>query len=395
MTRARFRSAAVFLLGAFMAGCGDNDSNLTPDAGRAFTDSGLCGSAVQCGTGQICAPATNTCVVKLACATHADCGKAAHCGPDGQCLSSKTGSPCGTTDNCLPRETCIGGFCGCEGKSYQAQNVPPNVLIVLDRSSSMNDSISGGTKWAIAKKAIADLLTAQAGKIRFGFALYPGTNESCSSGSDCGPGKVFVDPGDATAAQINTKMGEARTCSFGTPTAEMLTELLTYQGLKDTAHPNYILLITDGKSTCKDPVPVVTSLRGLVPEVKTFAVGFGSSVDANELNNVAQKGGTAIAGGPPYYYVASDAASLAAAFSTIAGQVLTCVYTLSEKPTDLSQLYVYQSKQPITRDTTHANGWDYDPGTNQITFYGSACQALQSGKVSDLVIVYGCPLPLQ
>ena len=73
-------------------------------------------------------------------------------------------------------------------------------------------------------------------------------------------------------------------------------------------------------------------------------------------------------------------------------QVLSCTYTLSDTPKDLTQLYVYESKQPIARDTTHAGGWDYNTATNQITFYGAACQALQSGKVSDLVIVYGCPL---
>jgi len=393
MTRPGHGVMAVVLAGAVAAGC-DSGPGIVPDAGKASTDSGLCGSSFQCAPGQICNPATNGCVTQLGCAGHGDCGKGAYCA-DGLCVQSKTGSPCSTTDNCMPSESCVGGFCGCKGQSYQAQNVAPNVLIVLDRSSSMNDNISGGTKWAIAKKAITDLLASQAGKIRFGFALYPGTNEACSSGGDCQAGKVFVDPGDSTAAQINTVMSAAHTCSFGTPTAEMLTALLAYQGLKDPARPNYILLVTDGQSTCKDPVPVVTSLRGQVPEVKTFAVGFGSSVDATELNNVAQKGGTAIAGGPPYYYVASDAASLSGAFATIAGQVLTCVYTLSEKPTDLSQLYVYQSKQPVARDTTHAGGWDYSASTNQITFYGAACQALQSGKVSDLVIVYGCPLVLE
>lgn len=385
--------ALVVFASLVAASC--SDTPVTPDAGKAYTDSGLCGSTVQCGPGAICDPTTHMCTAKLTCATHADCGKSAFCGPSGQCAPSKTGSPCTTTDSCIPGETCVGGYCGCKGQSYSAQNVPPNVLVVLDRSSSMNDNISGGTKWAIAKKAIADLLTAQASKIRFGLALYPGTNESCSAGSDCGAGKVFVDPADNTAAQINSILTAAQTCSFGTPTAEMLTALLTYQGLKDTTRPNHILLITDGQSTCKDPVAVVTSLRGQAPEVKTFAVGFGSSVDATELNNVAQKGGTPRAGGPPYYYVATDAASLAGAFATIAGQVLSCTYTLSDKPKDLTQLYVYESKQPIARDTTHAGGWDYNAATNQITFYGAACQALQSGKVSDLVIVYGCPLVLE
>jgi hypothetical protein len=172
----------------------------------------------------------------------------------------------------------------------------------------------------------------------------------------------------------------------------MLTSLLTYAGLEDTTWANYILLITDGQSTCDDPVPIVTALRAEVPEVRTFVVGFGEGVDPNELNDMAQEGGTAIAGGPPFYYVAGDAASLAGAFAAIAGTVMSCSYTLSGVPPDLEKLYIYEDTVPVLRDTGRANGWDYDPATNQVTFYGPACDALQSGSVADLVIVYGCPV---
>jgi hypothetical protein len=351
---------------------------------------------VQCGPGRVCNPATHTCVANLACATHADCGKSAFCGPNGQCAPSKTGSPCTATDNCIPGETCVGGFCGCKGQSFQAQNVPPNVLILLDRSRSMTEPISGGSKWNIAKTAVADLLAKYGSQIRFGLAAFPGSTQSCSGQSqNCVAGGVFVDPAENTSPAINAFLTGANTCQGGTPMAETLTSLVGYQGLKDATRPNYILLVTDGKATCEDPVPVVTTLRAQTPEVKTFAIGFGSNVDPDQLNKMAQEGGTAIAGGPPYYYLANDPASLANAFATIAGQVLSCTYTLSDTPKDLSQLYVYQAKQPIARDTTHASGWDYDAATNQITFYGAICQALQSGQVSDLVIVYGCPLAIE
>ena len=47
----------------------------------------------------------------------------------------------------------------------------------------------------------------------------------------------------------------------------------------------------------------------------------------------------------------------------------------------------------IPRDPTHMNGWDYDPATNQITFYGPACDALKAGTVTDVDIVFGCDEP--
>jgi hypothetical protein len=79
-------------------------------------------------------------------------------------------------------------------------------------------------------------------------------------------------------------------------------------------------------------------------------------------------------------------------FTDIAGEVLSCTYELSEAPPDLEALYVYFDGTGVTRDTTHGDGWDYDPATNQLTFYGPACEALQSGMVTDLVIVHGCPI---
>lgn len=374
---------------ALSPGCGDHGTSINGDGGTGG-DGGGYQSATEC-FGGVCDPVTHECVNELACSDHATCGLAGFCDVDGYCHLADTGTPCDSNDNCLPEDTCVGGFCGCEGEAYQAENVPPNVLIVLDRSSSMNDNIGGGTKWEVAIQAIEDVLASHGDRIRFGLALYPGTNQSCSAGANCAAGAVFVDCGTSTATDINDFLADAHTCSFGTPTAEMLTSLLDYEGLQDTTRQNFILLVTDGQSTCDDPIPAVTALRALTPEVQTFAVGFGQSVDPNELNGIAQEGGTAIPNGPPYYYVADDAASLTAAFATIAGSVLSCTYTLSAVPEDLADLYVYQDQTEILRDTTQTNGWDYDANTNQLTFYGPACEAMQSGQVSDLAIVYGCP----
>jgi hypothetical protein len=139
-------------------------------------------------------------------------------------------------------------------------------------------------------------------------------------------------------------------------------------------------------------VPVVEALAGQTPPVRTFVVGFGSAVDPAELDGMATAGGTAIAGGPPYYYQADDAASLGSALTTIAGSVLSCSYTLSDVPPDPDLLFVYFDGVAVDRDTTGADGWDYDGGTNQLVFHGPACDALLSGGVADLIISYGCPI---
>lgn len=321
-----------------------------------------------------------------------DCGEGQICGPDGSCVPNTTGGPCEDDKNCVGGEVCSAGICGCGGELYQAEQVPANMLIVLDRSTSMRDEIGGaGTKWEIAHEAIGRMLDDYAGQIRFGLMLYPGLDQACDEGEECGPGAVFVDVGPDTADAIRDFLAGADTCSFGTPTAEALEVLTDYAGLEDTERANYILLITDGQSTCDDPVPRVTALRDESPEIRTFVVGFGSSVDPDELGDMAEAGGTARSGDPPYYQ-ADDDASLLEALLSIGGGVLSCSFELSSVPPDEELLYIYFDEREIARDTTQTNGWDYDADTNQITFYGEACDDLQAGRVGDLVVSYGCPL---
>jgi hypothetical protein len=266
------------------------------------------------------------------------------------------------------------------------------VLIVLDRSGSMLDEIDGRTKWEIALEAIAAVLAARGDGIRFGLMVYPGLDQSCDSGMDCGDGMFAIEPAEGTADAINGFLAGASTCSFGTPTAEALTQVIDYAPLADTTRGNYVLLITDGQSTCEDPLPIATMLAAESPPVQTFVVGFGDGVDPDELNGLATNGGTAIAGGPPSYYQADDAAALSSALSAIAGSVLSCSYTLTDEPSDVSQLYVYGNDMPIERDTSHASGWDYDVQAGQLTFYGATCDALLDGTIADLAVAYGCPL---
>jgi len=388
------RYTVTLALMAGISGCG-GDPATTGGVDAGLRDGAapgeMCASSSDCRGTLVCATTSHTCVERASCTAHADCGLGAYCDPAAMsCVHSGIGSPCGTSDNCPTGDMCVGGFCGCSGDSYGASSVPPNVLIVLDRSSSMNEMIPGGTKWEIAKAAIASLLAAYGTRARFGLALYPGTDEPCDTGARCGPGHVFVDPGLMTDAMINGVLGRAATCSFGTPTAEMLATLPTYTPLHDTMRPNYVLLITDGMATCDDPVPAVAALRATMPDVKTFVVGFGGGVDPMQLAGMAMAGGAARPGAMPYYQ-ADDAMSFGDALTAIAGAVLTCTFTLSAAPPDLTMLYVYVDRMPVARDTSHAAGWDYDSMTNQVTFYGATCDSLRGGTTTGLAIVYGCP----
>ena len=335
------------------------------------------------------------------CSTHADCGHEQICDA-GQCVPNESGGPCDIDLNCIDGEICDIGQCmpegptttdmACGGDVYPAKPVPPNVLIVLDRSGSMEDELgnSGSSKWEVAQDAVGQVVSQYDDEVRFGLSLYPGIDPACVEGGSCSQGAVFVEIGLGTAEPITDMLATVDTCSLGTPTAEALEPLVDYTGLEDPDRGNFVLLITDGKSTCADPVPIVAALHAETPQIETFVVGFGTDADPNELDDMAQAGGTALEGDPKYYQ-ADDAEALVEAFGKIAGSVISCVYVLEMVPPDPQELYVYINGMKVARDPMHQDGWDYESQTNQISFYGPACELLQSGEGMGVEIIFGCP----
>ena len=116
--------------------------------------------------------------------------------------------------------------------------VTPNVLIVLDRSDSMDEQGGGGTKWNLARSALNQILADHGDNVRFGLDMFA-SNDSCAAGD------INVNVGPGTADVIsNTYMNTQ--AQSGTPIYSTMNALRSYGGLKDDDHPNYVLLITDG-----------------------------------------------------------------------------------------------------------------------------------------------------
>ncbi|HLT35996.1 MAG TPA: hypothetical protein VK034_06915, partial [Enhygromyxa sp.] len=288
--------------------------------------------------------------------------------------------------------------------------VPPNLLIMLDRSGSMESSVpnSNLNRWEVAKLAIEQVTTMFDDKIRFGLATY-----SACVGNGCSPGTTVVPIADQNAAAINGFLamtvgdgssngnavnGEGKIrylCDSGDPetsTGSSLNAQLGSPPLQDPERDNAILLITDGAESGEcinngiNGPTAAANLFGQAIPVKTFAVGFGGA-NLDEINNIAAAGGTETG------YLADMADQLEAALDQIANAVATCTFELDQLPPDAAEIYVFFDKDPAGVPNDPNNGWTYDPVTNTVTFHGAACEAIKSGIVVDIDIVYGCNEP--
>ena len=289
----------------------------------------------------------------------------------------------------------------CGEMNLQSNEIPPNMLIVVDRSGSMDKPTCDGCdrdKIEDAKDALSLLIDEGAGKIRFGWMQYP-------SDRRCGTGNVAVECGDDTADNIRAMISNLR-ANGGTPTGDSLENALEYQGLHDESRGNFVLLLTDGMPTCPTgdgedateadaqlALDAVTHLK--TAGIETFVIGLGEDLNASNpglLNDMA------VAGGRPQdgdikYYQANSLAQLQTVMSNIGGMVLGCTMSLNPAPDFPAYLWVFFDDETIPRDPDHVNGWDYDLDHNQITFYGPACDKLRSGQVENLDVVMGCKPP--
>lgn len=289
----------------------------------------------------------------------------------------------------------------CNAETHEPRRLPPEILIVLDKSSSMNESSTNGpcgsgcvSKWSAVSSAIVDVVGATDSSANWGLKYF---------GSDtlCGvlPGvDVPVAPGNGAA--IRASILAAAPASM-TPTRLAEVAAVEYLKTLKTPNPKFIVLATDGLPNCGSLLFTLGDEAGTVSAVAdaraagfaTFVVGIstmGSGADTT-LNNMADAGGMARAGSTHYYPVAG-AAELKDALANIAGQVATCTYPLSPASprNDPNNVTVHVDNMTIQQDGS--NGWDYSsPSHTAITFFGTACSYVKANAGAKVEIFYGCP----
>lgn len=379
----------TFLLLCLSFGLGGSLSACTP--ARCTTDN-------HCGAGQVCVPSG---ICLNSCTSNAQCGDEQTCNARNVCVSGATG--CSVSSDCATGQICApGGVCmtsvnpmadagpqapvSCGGQRFDSSATAANLLIVLDHSCSMQETVAntGRSKWDIATSAIRNVTQQNASndKLRFGLQLFSLQTSACN------PGQIDVPIGPSTMNAISSALPQYAQGNY-TPIGAALHVAATSGQLTDATRANYVLLITDGMENCSGaPVAEVEGLfsRG----VRTYSVGFGSDVDQARLEQMAVRGGTARAASPRYFQ-ADSPADLQAALSSIASGAASCDFTLNSTPPDPSKLFVAVDGQFFPRDPMRVAGWDYQAAGNRVTLYGPACDIVSQRPGAAVSIIFGCP----
>lgn len=323
---------------------------------------------------------------------------------------------CSSSSNDAPPDggdpTDGGADATCGGVSLDLTYVPPSFLIVLDRSCSMKNQIVPNTtksRWEVAVEALTGAVMTHDNDLAFGLTLFPDISGAACT-QDSIPIPVGANNGTAINALLTAALDPADPqypddpCVTNIDTG--MSQVLTDPAMMASG-PRYVMLVTDGAQSGNTTSTSANNCGGEAGDARTqatieelradgittFVVGFGGNVDATALDAFAIAGGAPRAGAKKFY-AAESPAQLAQTFASIAEVAASCEYTVDPPPPDVDKTYVFfGNTELVDRDPSHTKGWDYDPATMKLTFYGTDCERVSTHVVTDIDVVFGCPTP--
>jgi hypothetical protein len=295
----------------------------------------------------------------------------------------------------------------CAKQDFNLARKPAEILILLDRSASMEDPPTGGTgkKWDLVVPGVNEVVTATDSSVSWGLKVFPeGEGKTCIAGSVTSAIPVAIAPANAQA--VTAAVSTTTAAGNGTPTADAVTAAVTYLKTLSDSNPKFILLATDGEPSCSGTTEDTKAARTAAVQAvsdaatagfKTFVVGVSTTkaTATQALNDMAVAGQMARADSNPLatkFYLASTKDELVQSLEVITGQVSSCLFDLTTQPPDASNIAVHVNGMGAPHDPNHNDGWDYTGADyRQVEVYGSWCDQIKSAATNTVNFVFGCP----
>jgi Ca-activated chloride channel family protein len=182
-----------------------------------------------------------------------------------------------------------------------------NVLIALDSSGSMAETVKGSKKSEVAKSAIAQFVDGLPKDTNIGLTVFghKGSNSAADKAASCAGIETVYPLAQLNKSQFTQAVNSFKPTGY-TPIAATLKRLESELAAKDgETNQNVVYVVSDGIETCDgDPVAAAKKLRASNAKVIVNVIGF-------DVNNEAQKQLKAVAdAGGGEYFSARNASEL-------------------------------------------------------------------------------------
>lgn len=363
----------------------------------------------------------------LACGTSAPCPSGLHCGADSTCTAECT--PSAAQDYCGGDHTCTGeGRClplvrpgeGLDGGSLadggtsagndaglcglitlDTNPVTPNVILIIDQSSSMDEPFGTSTRW----QALKDSLLSETGLVkelehvvRFGAAFYSGREKAATC-----PLLTEVELAIDNYQGIKNKY-PADTIA-DTPTGDAIEAVLKKIPEGPVLDPIYaaptiFVLATDGEpDRCEELNPqngqqeaIDAVKHAFMRGIRTYIIGVANEVSEKHLQDLANAGVGATNTMAPKYR-ANDDQGLRNALRTIVGGQVDCKVPLKGKVTGGKCAGTIKvNGKALSCSAT--DGYEVVENGSALQLTGMACDAIKRGEVLSAMFNCGEAVPL-
>jgi hypothetical protein len=349
------------------------------------------------------------------------------------------GSPCIVGQFCASTNADVGCGTLTLASNVKKTMMPGNVLLIFDRSLSMNEDWNGMPRWQAAGTAVINALTPIANQLTIGAVLFPSpTSASGAAGSCIDPTGITCailggNPGDlcsvnpiTAADQMNFMPGPQAIMTLqtgnggsplyqpvgATPTAEAVQVADMALASAKLTGTVVAVIVTDGEPNCMwDQNATVTTIAKWLSQknIKTYVVGLAAAGMGNGpmvLNALAQAGGTM------QFLTPADPMTLQTKLAEVVSQTIssgfdTCSIDLMPATSvpDKLQLVVEEASNPgMPENVPHdlggtAGGWTISADGAHVELTAGLCNSAKTGVFSKLTFQFGCksipPLPVE